>query len=178
MVLKLSKKVHFLQFCDDLSKKSESIKASYIYTSEMPRYALSENGIVYYAITYFFGGIRVWSRRILLNICWVSIFFDILIANISWTVSQKIHIIFCHPREAKKRYQLMDYVYCNSLLTRLWRHNAIFLMKPFFINDQKVNTKIKLSWERKELLRWNKKQFSSLNQIKHFFLEGESPTTM
>ena len=59
MVLKLSKKVHFLQFCDDLSKKSVSIKASYIYTSEMPRYALSENGIVYYAITYFFGGIRV-----------------------------------------------------------------------------------------------------------------------
>ena len=178
MVLKLSKKVHFLQFCDDLSKKSESIKASYIYTSEMPRYALSENGIVYYAITYFFGGIRVWSRRILLNICWVSIFFDILIANISWTVSQKTHIIFCHPREAKKRYQLMDYVYCNSLLTRLWRHNAIFLIKPFFINDQKVNTKIKLSWERKELLRWNKKQFSSLNRIKQFFLEGESPTIM
>ena len=27
MVLKLSKKVHFLQFCADLSKKSKSIKA-------------------------------------------------------------------------------------------------------------------------------------------------------
>ena len=87
MVLKLSKKVHFLQFCADLSKKSKSIKAIYIYASERSRYALSENGIVYYAMTYCFGDISVWSRRILLNFCWVSIFFDILIANISWTVA-------------------------------------------------------------------------------------------
>ena len=111
----------------------------------------------------------MWSRRILLNFCWVNIFFDILIANISWTVAQKTHIIFCHSRGAKKRYQLMDYVYCNSLLTRLWRHNPIFLIKPFFVNNQKVKTKIKLSWERKEHARWNKKQFTALNQIKQFF---------
>ena len=31
MALKLSKKVHFLQFCADLSKKSKSVKAIYIY---------------------------------------------------------------------------------------------------------------------------------------------------
>ena len=86
MVLKLSKKVHFLQFCADLSKKSKSIKAIYIYASERSRYALSENGIVYCAMTYYFGDISVWSRRILLNFCWVSIFFDISIVNISWTV--------------------------------------------------------------------------------------------
>ena len=43
-VLKLSKKVHFLQFCTDLSKKF--------------RYVLSENGIAYYAMTYCFGDIR------------------------------------------------------------------------------------------------------------------------
>ena len=52
MVLKLSKKVHFLQFCADLSKKSRSIKAIYIYVSGRSRYALWENGIVYYAMTY------------------------------------------------------------------------------------------------------------------------------
>ena len=51
MVPKFSKKVHF---CVDLSKKSKSIKAIYIYASERPRYALSENGIVYYATTYRF----------------------------------------------------------------------------------------------------------------------------
>ena len=66
-----------------------------IYASESPRYALSENGIVYYAVTYCFGDIRVWSWRALLNFCWASIFFDILIANIS-TVNQTLitHIIF------------------------------------------------------------------------------------
>ena len=57
--LKLSKKVHFLQFCADLSKKSKSIKAIYIYASERSRYALSENGIVYYAMTYCFGDISI-----------------------------------------------------------------------------------------------------------------------
>ena len=39
------------------------------------RYALSGNGIVYYAMTYCVGDIKVWSRRILSNFCWVSIFF-------------------------------------------------------------------------------------------------------
>ena len=32
--------------------------------------------------------LKVWSRQTLLNYCWVSIFFDILTANISWTVAQ------------------------------------------------------------------------------------------
>ena len=59
MVLKLSKKVHFWQFCADLNKKCKSIKVIYIYTSERSGYALSENGIVYYAMTYFFGDIRI-----------------------------------------------------------------------------------------------------------------------
>ena len=59
MVLKLSKKGHFLLYYADLSKKSKSIKAIYVYASERSRYALSENGIVYYAMTYCFGGIRV-----------------------------------------------------------------------------------------------------------------------
>ena len=58
MVLKLSKKVHFLQFCAAFSKKSKSVKAIYIYPSEWSHYALSENGIVYYAMTYCFGDIR------------------------------------------------------------------------------------------------------------------------
>ena len=32
----------FLQICADLSKKSKSIKAIYLYPSERPRHALSE----------------------------------------------------------------------------------------------------------------------------------------
>ena len=43
MVCKLSKKVNFLQFCVDLSKKSksESAKAIYICASESSHYTLS-----------------------------------------------------------------------------------------------------------------------------------------
>ena len=51
MVLKLSKKVHFLQFCADFSNESKSAIAIYMYASERSRYALSENGTVYYAMT-------------------------------------------------------------------------------------------------------------------------------
>ena len=40
--------------------------------------------------------------------------------------------------------------------------NLIFLIKPFFLLDQKVETKTYVSWEWKELLRWNKKYFSSI----------------
>ena len=47
MVLKLPKKVHFMQFCADLSKKSKSIKAIYMYASESSHYTLSENDMVY-----------------------------------------------------------------------------------------------------------------------------------
>ena len=47
MVRKLSKKVYFLQFCADFSKKSKSVKANYVYTSESSLYTLSENGMVY-----------------------------------------------------------------------------------------------------------------------------------
>ena len=51
MVLKLSQKVHFLEFCVDIGKKSKSIREIYIYASERFCYALSENGIAYFAMT-------------------------------------------------------------------------------------------------------------------------------
>ena len=41
------KKVFLLQLCADLNKKSKSIKAIYIYTSESSLSILSENGMVY-----------------------------------------------------------------------------------------------------------------------------------
>ena len=39
-------------------------------------------------MTSWFRDISVWSRRILLYFCWVSIFIDILINYISWTVAE------------------------------------------------------------------------------------------
>ena len=46
MVLKLSKKMHFLQFCAELSKKPKSAKAILIYASENSHYTLSKNDMV------------------------------------------------------------------------------------------------------------------------------------
>ena len=85
-----------MQIYADLSKKSRSVKAFYIYAPGRSCYALSENDIVYYAMTYCFGDIRAWSRKTLLGFCWVSIFLDSLIANITWTVAQAPinHVIF------------------------------------------------------------------------------------
>ena len=44
-------------------------------------------------------------------------------------------------------WDIRKYMYCNCLLTRLWRHefwnssHLIFLIKPFFQHNQKVTTK-------------------------------------
>ena len=65
MVLELSKTCFFCNFVLTSSKKSKSIKAIYIQRSERSRYELSEIGVVYYATTYCFRGMNVWSRRIL-----------------------------------------------------------------------------------------------------------------
>ena len=55
-VHKLPKKVHFLQFCADLSNKSNSIKTIYIYASESSLFTLSENDMVYRGV-----GHRSWD---------------------------------------------------------------------------------------------------------------------
>ena len=64
-----------------------------------------------------------------------------------------------------------QYVYCNCFLPGCdvinFEINLIFLIKPFFLCDQKVKIKIWISWERKGL---------SLKKIKQIFLEAESPT--
>ena len=62
-----------------------------------------------------------------------------------------------------------QYGYCNYLLTRLWRHkfwNLPYLSnEAVFLNDQKVKTKMEISWEWKELLlMWNKKHYSSFQR--------------
>ena len=51
-VCKLSKKVHILQFCADLSKKSKSSEAIYIYASESSHYTLPENAMVYRGLSH------------------------------------------------------------------------------------------------------------------------------
>ena len=52
MVLKLCKKVHFLQLCADHSKETKFVKAIYIYASESFHYTLSENDMVYKCLSH------------------------------------------------------------------------------------------------------------------------------
>ena len=40
-----------------------------------------------------------------------------------------------------------------------FKSNLTFLIKPFLYMTKKARQKLKISWERKELLRWNKKHF-------------------
>ena len=114
IVLKLFEKVHLLQFKAYLSKKCKSVKAVYICAIERSHDALSENGIVHYAITHCFGTIGVWSWKILLNSRWVSIFLINLVANTSWTVAQapKNHIIFW-----KRVMRTFRWIYTSCSLT-------------------------------------------------------------
>ena len=73
MVLKLAKKVDFLANLRTITQERNMEKIllkqfTYLHLKGLV-YARLENGIVYYAMTYFFGDICVWSWRILLNFC-------------------------------------------------------------------------------------------------------------
>ena len=61
MVLKLSKKVHILQYCGDLSKKLRSVKAICIYSSESSHYTLSKNNMVYRGLSHCSWDINNWN---------------------------------------------------------------------------------------------------------------------
>ena len=54
-----------------------------------------------------------------------------------------------------------------------------FPIKPIFLLDQKVKTKIWVSWEQKELLRLNKKNifhyFKELSDVKIFLRPESAP---
>ena len=52
MVLKLSKKVYFFQFCADLNNKTKSVKAIYIYPSESSYYTLSKKDVVHRGLSH------------------------------------------------------------------------------------------------------------------------------
>ena len=88
----------------------------------------------------------------------------------AWRLKKSISLVICyylsksHCLVAFTLRAIEQYMYCNCLLTSLWRHNFeinfMFLIKSFFLHGQKVKTKTQMSRERKELLRWNKNHFS------------------
>ena len=137
-----------MQFDADLSNKFKSVKALYIYASERSRYALSENDFVHYSMSTVSEILKAWSRQILLNCCWVSIFFDILIANISWTVAQTPinHIIFW--RSLMRTFRCI-YTSCFNRL-RFLAENSTKLQKMNFFGQFKDH----LAQETWKLDKW------------------------
>ena len=125
IVFKLSRKLQFLQFCADLSRKA-------VY------YVCN----VFYVITYYLGDIRVWSWRFLLNFCWLSIFFYFLIANISYALAQIPinHIIFW-----KSVMWTFKFIYVNTFIKlRFFAEVGTKLQKLRFFGqfkDHKVGRK-------------------------------------
>ena len=53
---------------------------------------------------------------------------------------------------------------CKFMLVNSWHHKLFYFDWPFWIwkvwKGREKNTKTWISWERKELFRWNKKHFS------------------
>ena len=72
------------------AKKSKAVIAIYVYASESSRFALLRNGVGYYAITESLEDIGVWSWWILLNLCWVSIFFSLISLELILGPQEKI----------------------------------------------------------------------------------------
>ena len=83
-------------------------------------------------------------------------------------------LIECNMRsifiESYRKLLLLCEIMGNMCIAIVWKPicdamnlevNLIFLIKPFFLHDQKVVKKTETSWEQKELLRWSKKHFSS-----------------
>ena len=77
-------------------------------------------------------------------IFWLPLFFEIL--------GNKCIAIICYPG-------------CDIINFEI---NLIFLIKAVFLNKQKINIKIWISWEQNKLSRGNKKGFSLL--LKNFQL--------
>ena len=95
VVLKMSKIVPFLQFFANVSKTSKAVVAIYVYASESFHFALLENGVGYYAMTWSLEDISVWSWGILLNFCWVSIlltFYSLILCELLFRPLEKIKI--------------------------------------------------------------------------------------
>ena len=132
------KKWTFCNFVLASARTQKSFKAIYVYVPEKSRYTLSQNGIFYYAMTYFLGDIRVWGWRILLNFCWGSIFFDILFAIVSKTVAQTSinHIIFW--KSVMRTFKSM-YVTCFKRLKFL-AEISTKLQKTYFFDNLRTVT--------------------------------------
>ena len=85
--------------------------------------------------------VEVFTPHFFLHEFWRKIFFFLYFIN--WL----IYFINSNCLVAFTSWDTVKYVYCNYLLTWLWRHiTFIFLIKLFFLCDQKFKINIFVSW--------------------------------
>ena len=129
MVLKVSKKVHFCNFVLT-SARNLSLLQQFTYM-HLKGHVTHLRKIVLFAVLWFTVlEILVFEIEEFVNFCWVSIFFDILIADISWKVAQTTtnHNIFW--KSVMRTFRCI-YVNCFNRLNFLLRSaqnckNALF----------------------------------------------------
>ena len=80
----------------------------------------------------------------------------LLLYSINWSNSILYLFLLCEML-GNTCIAIVSKPYCDIMNFEV---NLIFLMKPFFLHNEKVVRKTLISWERKKLLRWNKKHFS------------------
>ena len=121
MVRQLSKKVQFLQFCADLSKKSKSVKAIYIYASESSHYTLSvlrgNDGIckVLNAVTELKHPERIRSTELRKYCATVSQLADLNKTHLRWLADDMGHNIDVH----REYYRLRESTVKLTMVARL-----------------------------------------------------------
>ena len=136
MVLKLFKKVHFCNFVLTSARNLSLLKQyKYMHPKDLSTH-FQKMVIIYYAMAYCFVDNRVWIRRILLNVC--CIFFDILIASISWVVAQTPFEPHQFLKECNENFQ-MQYVNYFNRLTFL-AEVSIKLQKCTFLDNLRAIT--------------------------------------
>ena len=83
----------------------------------------------------------------------LSHFVNDILKNIYFSCHILLHAQF-HCLVALTSWYIEQHLHFTCLL-------KLTLIKTIYRHDQKVQTKIYISWEQKELLRWNEKHFSS-----------------
>ena len=123
-----------MQYFADISKKYKIVIAIYVYASESSCFALSENGVGYYAMIYSLEDNSVQRWWILLNFCWVSTFLDLLFFTISRTVnisdSYKKNTTFW--KSIIRFLAEQEGILCNLRTITQERNKEVRQMSPFF----------------------------------------------
>ena len=124
-----------------------------MYASKRFPHALSENSIVYYSKTYVLLNLEILGFEVeFLNFCWISIFCDILITDISWTLAQTPINQFIFWKSVMRTFKCI-YLNCFNKLKFLAEVSTKLQKTYFFGNLRTITQEGKMeTWQMKPFL--------------------------